>query len=377
MKKLSTTVVTWVGLDAHKKFITVARLTGNAREAEHWQADNTERAIRRLARKLRRDAADGEIRCCYEAGPLGFTLQRRLEGSGHKIVCQVIAPSLIPVKPGDRIKTDRRDARKLAALLRAGVLTEVQPPTPAEESVRDLCRCREDAKQDQLRARHRLNKFLLRRGMVWRDGSRWTQRHGSWLRSLQFEHPADRRVFEDYLWTVDEAQERIARLDQAVAEAAEQEPYRTAVGWLRCFRGIDTLTALTVVAELHGIERFDSARALMSYLGLTPSEHSSGGRRHQGTITKAGNAHVRWVLIEAAWNQRYRAVVSTALRRRRQGQPDWVITQANRALHRLHRKYWRMVHQNKPHGKVVTAVARELVGFLWATLRQRPREKAA
>ena len=357
----------WVGLDAHKSSITVARAVGRRKEAEIWQIPNDERAVQRLARKLRRDAGSNHVRTCYEAGPLGFALQRRLEVSG--IPCMVVAPSLIPKKPGERVKTDRRDAQKLLELFRAGMLTEVHPPNAEEEAVRDLCRCRESAKRDLLRARHRLGKFLLRRGRSWTGGSNWTQRHHAWLRGLQFDHPADELVFLDYLRTVEELVERVGRLDRAVAEAAQEEPYRIPVGWLRCYRGVDTVTALTVVSELHRIERFNKARHLMGYLGLTPSEHSSGGRRQMGGITKTGNAHVRRVLVEAAWSQRHRPLVGKQLRERRKGQPDAIVAQADRAMQRLHKRYWRLAHKGKPIGKVVTAVARELTGFLWATLQ--------
>jgi len=360
--------ITWVGLDAHKQTIEVARLVGESRESDRWQVENIAKAVGKLSRKLRREAGGGEVRCCYEAGPLGFTLQRRLEDSDEGIVCEVIAPSLIPVKPGERVKTDRRDALKLATMLRAGVLTEVRAPSPAEEAVRDLCRCREDARADLLRARHRLSKFLLRRGYVWTGGVAWTQRHRTWVKSLRFEQTADEITFQDYLMVVESAEERVRRLDQAMEQAAQREPYRTPVGWLRCFRGIDTVIALTVVAEVHGIERFLTARALMAYLGLTPSVNASGKKTRRGAITKTGNAHVRRVLVEAAWSQRHRPTVSRALRKRREGQPDWAIAQADRAMRRLNRRYMKLLHENKPQGKIIVAVARELVGFLWATL---------
>ena len=365
--------ITWVGLDVHKKSIQVAVLVGESQQAEVWQIETSERAVRRLARKLRKGTV-GEIRCCYEAGPAGYTVQRWLEGAKAGIVCELIAPSLIPVKPGERVKTDRRDAIKLAKMLREGSLTPVGPPTAAEEAVRDLCRCREDAQQDLLRARHRLNKFLLRRGLIWSGAAAWTQRHAIWLRSLRFEAEADRMVFADYLQVVELALERVKRLTAALEQAAACEPYATPVGWLRCFRGVDTVTALTVVAELHGVERFASARKLMGFLGLTTTVYNTGEKRRHGPITKTGNAHVRRVLVEAAWCQRYPAVASRALRRRRQGQPAEVIAIADRALRRLHQRYWHLTVR-KPHGKVVVAVARELAGFLWAALR-RPANAA-
>jgi transposase len=223
-----------------------------------------------------------------------------------------------------------------------------------------------------MRARHRLGKFLLRRGFHWSNGCRWTLRHHAWLRSLRFEHPVDELVFADYLRTVEEAGERVHRLDQALEEASQEEPYREPVGWLRCYRGIDTVTAMTLVAELFGIERFRSARKLMSYLGLTPSERTTSKKPRRGGITKTGNAHVRRVLVEAAWCQRVRPTVSRILKKRREGQPDWVIAHADRAMKRLHRKYHKLRYGGKHHNEVVAAVAREMAGVVWAVLCKVP-----
>jgi transposase len=361
--------ITWVGMDAHKETIEVARLVGMSSQVETWRLEYTPQAVRRLARKLRRDAGESEVRCCYEAGPVGFTLKRLIEASDQGLVCEVVAPSLIPVKPGERVKTDRRDARKLASLFRACTLTEVHPPTPDQEAVRDLCRCREDAKQDLLRARHRLSKFLLRRGLIWRDGRAWTRRHWSWIRSLEIGHPADRQTFDSYLLFIEQIIARVGDLERAIAAAGQHESYRGAVNALRCFRGIDTITAVTLAAELHDISRFQKPRELMAYLGLTPSVHASGGQTHRGKITKAGNAHVRRVLVEAAWNQRHTPGIGVALRRRRDGQPRWAIAQADRAMRRLYGRYARMLHRGKPQGTIVVAIARELAGFVWATLQ--------
>ena len=241
-------------------------------------------------------------RRCYEAGPGGFALQRQLEAEG--IECRVIAPALIPRRPGDRVKTDRRDARKLAELLRADLLTAVHPPTIDQEAVRDLCRAREDAVTDRTRARHRLAKLLLRRGIAY-DGRNWTLRHRRWLLTLRFEHPAAQATFDDYLRALEGVEERLRTLEQELAECASSDDYREAVGLLRCFRGIDTVTAMTVLAELGDVTRFGSARQLMSYLGLTPSEYSSGARQQRGPITKTGNAHVRRILVESAWHYRH------------------------------------------------------------------------
>ncbi len=367
MRKVST----YVGLDVHQGEIVVSLSQGKCSESVEWKAANDGKGVRRLIRKLEQEAL-GKVQCAYEAGPCGYTLQRQLRSAG--IACQVIAPSLIPIKPGDRIKTDRRDARKLAEHLRAGLLTEVHPPSEADEAVRDLCRCREDAKEDQMRVRHRLSKMLLRRGRVYRTGSNWTKRHREWLARQRFEHGADQMVFQDYLLAVEQLEERIRGLDERLGEVATSDPYRERVGWLRCFRGIDTVAAMTIIAELHDFSRFHSSRQLMAYLGLVPSEHSSGASRRHGSITKAGNRHVRRMLVQVAWHYRHRPAVGAALRKRRQGQPSAILALADRAQQRLNRRYNRLLlARRKPHQKVVIAVARELVGFLWAALYIYPR----
>lgn len=356
---------TYVGLDVHKKEIVVAMLLPGAKEAMTWKVANEPRAVRRMARKLKREAP-GAISSAYEAGPCGYVLKRQLEAEG--VPCQVVAPSLIPSAPGDRIKTDQRDARKLAEMLRAGLLTEVHPPSEAEEAVRDLCRCREDLKQDLSRCRQRLGKFLLRKGLRYGLGKAWTQRHRRWLWSLALEHRAAQATLEEYLLGIEQLETRLRELDATIGELAESDPYRERVGWLRCFRGIDTLTAMTILAELHDFRRFTSAPQLMSYLGLVPSEHSSGESIRRGGITKAGNLHARRVLIEAAWHSRHKPAVGAPLKKRREGQPPEVIAIADRAMRRLHRRYWQLVSRGKPSQKAVTAMARELAGFLWATL---------
>ncbi|HTE64744.1 MAG TPA: IS110 family transposase [Candidatus Binatia bacterium] len=362
---MSANGITFVGMDAHKKAINLAMLLPGERLPVEWQVANEPAAIRRLAKKLVREAP-GEVRCCYEAGPCGYALQRELHQAGG-VVCEVVAPSLTPVKPGEHIKTDRRDARKLAELFRGGLLTEVHAPTADQEAVRDLSRCREDAQEDLTRSRQRMSKFLLRRALIFRVSKRaWGVLHRQWLRGLTFEHAADQAVFGDYLLAIEQLEERVRTLDAQLAAAAEQEPYREPVAWLRCFRGIDTVTAITLVAELHDFRRFRTARELMAYLGLVPSEYSSGNSRHRGAITKAGNCHARRVLVEAAWHYRHRSKSSATLRRRRQGQPARVIALADRAQERLCRRYRHLVERGKPTPKVVVAIARELVGFLWA-----------
>lgn len=356
--------ITYVGIDSSMRFNQVAVLLPRRKTPIEFQAANDARGTKRLIRRLKKEAP-GPVVACYEAGPCGYGLQRQL--LKHEIECSVVAPSLVPIKPGDHIKTDRRDARKLAELLRAEMLTAVHPPTEAEEAVRNLCRCRDAARQDLTRARHRLSKLLLSQARH-HPGRNWTLAHRKWLRGLRFEHHADQLVFDDYLRSVEILEERLRGLEEHLKELSQQEPYKEPVGWLRCFRGIDTVIAMTIVAELHDFHRFHSARGLMSYLGLVPSEDSSGERKRRGAITKAGNLRVRRVLVEASWSYRHRPAVGKELRRRREGQPGWVVAIADRAQARLYRRYWKLTMKGKHHNKAITAVARELAGFIWSVL---------
>ena len=361
--------ITFVGMDAHKVSIKLAVLVADQTKPVEWSVANEKAAVRRMVRKVQRLATEGEVRFCYEAGPCGYALQRWIQEAGAK--CVVVAPSLIPRKPGDRIKTDRRDARKLAELLRAGLLTEVHAPSVEDEAVRDLCRAREDAHQDLVRCRHRVSKMLLRRGWIWNGSKKaWGQGHRLWLRSLRFEQPADQVVFDNYMQAIDQVEERLRALDQHIEAVSQLPAYAGTVGALRCFRGIDTLTAMGLVAELHDFMRFDSARGLMAFLGLVPSEFSSADSERRGAITKAGNRHARRLLIEAAWHYRHHPNPQ-GLKRRRQGQPAQVIALADKAMYRLNRRFHRMLAKGKPAGKTVVAVARELAGFVWAALHSK------
>ena len=359
--------ISFVGLDAHKESIEVALLLPREKTAVQWRLPNRAEKVRELARTLQRKAP-GPIKVCYEAGPTGFDLQRQLSELG--IECVVIAPSLIPSKPGDRVKTDRRDAVKLAELLRADILTEVEVPSAADEAVRDLCRAREDAREDCTRARHRLQKFLLRRSRHFDGGKKqWTIAHRRWLEDQHFDDPHDKFVFEDYLAEVKHAEQRVEVLAAKLEEVSQQPKFKEKAARLRCFRGIDTVTAMTFITELHGFERFRSPRQLMAYLGLVPSEYSSAGKQIRGSITKCGNGHVRRVMVEAAWNYRHKPAIGVKLRTRRAGQSPTAIEIADRAMDRLHRRFTAMVFKGKPYNKAVVAVARELTGFLWAALQ--------
>jgi transposase len=358
-------VTTYVGIDAHKKDLFVALLMGNAPKPVTWQLANEPNAVRRLVRKLEREAL-GPVRVFYEAGPCGYALQRQVTTS--RVSCDVVAPALIPRKPGERVKTNRRDARKLAELGRAGLLTAVRPPTPDDEAVRDLARAREDAREDLQRCRHRLGKLLLRRGRHY-AGRNWTRGHRQWIDSLTWTHAAERAVVDDYRLAIDHTEARLLELDARLAEMAARDPYREPVGWLRCFRGIDTLTAMVMLAELHDFRRFAAAPALMAYLGLVPGENSSGEKHRRGRITRTGNALVRRLLVEVAWHYQHRPGIGVALARRRTGQPARVIAIADKAQQRLSGRFRKLAAEHKPAPKIAVAIARELAGFVWAALQ--------
>jgi transposase len=361
------TNITYVAMDVHKRQHEVASANRQTGEIQIFRVANTPAELARMVKRLRRERG-GEIHVCYEAGVCGFVLQRRLTALGCH--CQVVAPSLVPSKPGDRVKTDRRDAKKLLGQFMAGQLTEVHPPAAAQEADRELTRCRERAQVDLKRARQQLNSLLVRHGHIYAEGKLWTARHEKWLRSLVFDLPRLREVFEAHVHQVQHGQQRLASLDQQIEQLAHSEPYAKAVAALRCFRGIDTLTAITLLTELFAFGRFDSPRALMAYLGVTPSEHSSGERRHTGGITKTGNRHVRRILTETGWHYRHPHRISKALKARRRGQPAWAIDLADRAGHRLYRRYRHLIERGKAAPTAVMAVVRELAGFLWALLRQ-------
>jgi transposase len=358
---------TFVALDDSKRKIVAGILRAGATEPELREIPNEPKLVRRLIERLKRE---GPVEVCYEAGVSGYDLYRQITGLG--VPCQVIAPALTPRRPGQRIKTDTRDARKLVRLFRAGELTAIHIPDEAEEAVRDLLRCREAVRRDVLRWRHRVVKFLDRHGRRYLTGKNWTQRHWAWLRRQQFEHPALQRTLDATLFALEQALAHQAELDKAIAALAETVPYREPVGWLRCFRGLDTLSAMILLAEIVDFQRFQRPRELMAYLGLVPSEYSSGQTERRGAITKAGNTHARRVLVEAAWHYRHRPGVSRALTQRSDGQPSVVVSHAWRAQQRLHRRYRHLVGHGKRPPVAVAAVARELVGFIWAAMTRRP-----
>jgi len=365
------TSITHVALDTHKKQHQVAWIHPETAEIQEFTVANTAQELGRMVKRIRKQAP-GEVHVCYEAGLCGFVLQRRLEALG--CVAQVIAPSLVWRKPGERVKTDRRDARKLLTQFAAGQLTEVYAPDPAQEADRELTRCRQSAQEDLKQARQRLNSFLIRNGYIYQDGSHWTDKHGRWLKALVFDQPKLRTVFEEYRSQIEHCTQRLESLDKQVQSLAQSDRYRAAVGVLRCLRGIDTLTAITLLTEIFDFGRFDSPRALMAYLGVTPSEDSSGESRRPGAITKTGNRRARRILTEAAWHYRHPYAVSKALKLRRQDQPAWATDLADQAAKRLYRRYHHLLERGKASPVAVMAVVRELAGFVWAMLRQLPQQ---
>jgi transposase len=336
--------------------------SGGSPEIE--RIENTATAVRRFIGRL--GGPEG-LAVAYEAGPGGFALLRLLTGLG--VACDVIAPSLVPVRAGDRVKTDRRDASKLVRLYRAGELVFVRPPTVAQEGLRDLVRCREDIRRARTAARHQVAKQLLRHGRVFREGKKsWTLKHRAWVSRQRLDDPLAQRALEHALAHLDSLDAQLAAIDSELEQIAGTEPWCDPVRWLTAFRGISTRTALGLLAEIGDWRRFARPRELMSYLGLTPSEYSSGDQQHRGHITKCGNEHARRLLIEAAWHYRHRP------RRARTGPdvPPAISARAWRAQVRLHHRHRSLTTHGKRSTVATVAVARELSGFLWAAMTHQP-----
>jgi transposase len=355
----------FVGLDVHAETIAVAVAEGRGEVRSVGVIPNRAESVSRLIRKL---GERQQLRVCYEAGPTGYALYWELTQLGVK--CEVVAPTLVPVRSGDRVKTDRRDAERLARCYRAGDLTPVWVPDAAHEALRDLVRAREAAKADQLRARHRLSKFLLRHGRRPAQGVKaWTVKYWGWVKSqVRFEQPAQTATFIDYVHEVEHGIARVQRLERAIDEAVGTVPptMRAVIQALQALRGVAQVSAVTLVAELGQISRFSRARQLMGYSGAVPREDSSGAHIRRGPITKTGNAHLRRVVVEAAWNYRHRPHIGTTLAARQRGQSEAVTEIAWKAQCRLFYRYRKLIASGKTRQQAVTAMARELLGFIWA-----------
>lgn len=363
---------TVVGLDVSKELLAAAVLPPGAdRPTETLKLANDPSIVDKFVRRV---TAKGPVVFIYEAGPCGYELHRQISALGHP--CVVIAPSLTPVRPGDRVKTDRRDAQKLARLYRAGELTEIRVPTCKEEAARDLVRAREAALSDRVRAHHRLVKFLLRHGRVFREGKSRSEAHKVWLRRQNFDQPSAQMTYQAYVRALEEADARLLNLEQQVLDLAASESYATPVRYLRCLKGIDTLSAVTLLTEAIDFRRFPKARAVMGFTGMVPSEDTTNFNPRRGRITKTGNAHVRRILVEAAWNYRRKSMLSNKLALRRKDCPPEVLRIAKKAEDRLHRKYWRLTQKGLLPVKVAVATARELAGFVWAIAQHFPAATA-
>jgi transposase len=362
-----------LGLDVDSEKIAVAVAEPGGEVRSLGTIPYREDSVRRLVKKL---GPASRLRVCYEAGPHGYSLYWQLSKLG--VHCDVVAPTLVPVKSGDRVKTNRRDAEKLARCYRSGDLTAVWVPDAAHEALRDLMRAREAAKKDQLRARHRLGKFLLRRGLRAAAGVKsWTTKHLLWVKTLRFEHAAQEATFVDYLHEVEHAADRVARLEQAIDQAIESAPadMRALIAGLQALRGIRSVSAATIVAEVGPLSRFARPKQLMGYSGMVSAENSTGNSVRRGAITKTGNAHLRRIAGEAAWAYQYRPAMSPVLKKRQEGLSEEVKEIAWKAQHRLCSRYRRLMAKGKLRQKVATAIGRELLGFVWAIGIQVEREQ--
>jgi transposase len=365
-------ITLYLGLDVHKDSITIAiaqpgpkgeiRLLGTITNDLH--------ALEKALERIRKAHPDATLEVAYEAGPCGFVLARRLKQL--KVPCLVAAPSLIPKKPGSPFKTDKRDARAIARLLRAGDLTGVYVPEPTDEAIRDLCRARTDAIDDLRRCRFRLKAFLLRHGYRYQGKANWSQPHMRYLRELVLPHSAMKTILEEYLQGIDAAHARVERIEASMLQLLEDWRLKSAVQALMAMRGFQLVAAMITVSELGDIHRFEHPRQLMVYLGLVPTESSSGPHQRLGGISRCGNGHQRWLLTECAEHYLAPPKISKELSRRQEGQPPEVRALSWKAQNRLHLRFTRLLARRLQRNKAKVAIARELCGFIWALLRTQP-----
>lgn len=352
-----------LAMDVHKNTISTGLLEPGSTSPVLDKISADDESVRRLIARFDDPA---QVWACYEAGPTGYELARTLRRAGMR--CAVIAPSLIPTRQGDRVKTDKRDARRLAVLFRASQLTSVRVPTVAEEAVRDLCRARADMVIDRTRARHRLGKFLLRHGRVWRGGDNWTLKHEAWIRAQRFDERALNETFAHYQATLTAREAAVDAVEADLVPWRDREPFADAVHRLAAYRGITELGGLTLASEVCDWRRFPTAGLFMGFTGLVPSESSSGDRTSRGGITHAGNTHLRTQLVEAAWAYKSRPQVGAVLNKRQDGLDPAVVARAWAAQLRLCGKFRRLDARKTNRKVVVTAIARELAGFVWAEM---------
>lgn len=359
------TSLRYVGLDVHQNSIALAVADTGRAPAE--KLETMPNSFVKLQKRLDRLGPPERLRICYEAGPTGYGLARRLKHLGYQ--CVVVAPSLVPVQSGSKIKTDRRDAAKLAHFLRSGDLVEVTIPEAQTEAMRDLERTRDDAKRAQRVGRHQLDKFMLRHDRVFSGTTKWTKTHMAWLRHQEFSEPAQRCVHDDYLTTLDQLDARVDRLTKDIERLVESWALKDLVTNLQALRGVQVLSAVILAAEIGDFQRFARPQELMAFVGLVPSEHSSGGSRRQGALTRTGNAYVRRILVEAAWQYRFRPRRSKTIEARRERVSPAVRAIAEKAEQRLHRRFEHLTGRGKKSQQAIAAIARELLGFVWAIAR--------
>ncbi|MBR8842570.1 MULTISPECIES: IS110 family transposase [Pseudoalteromonas] len=362
--------ILFIGLDTHKEFIEVAYIEDNrgAQPIHFGRISSAKVTIKKLIRQFESKYPNTTLHFVYEAGPCGYWIYRLITSLGH--CCYVVAPSLIPKKPGERIKTDKRDALKLAKLLKSEDLTPIYVPEPEDEAIRDLSRAREVAMKDLKDAKYQLKALLLRNNINYAGTANWSLKHLRWLTELVLPHPAQQIVLQEFIQTINERTARLERLDNELSHHVYQWRYYPVVKAIQAMRGVRLLVAAGIVAELGDLTRFDHPRKLMSYLGLIPSEHSSGGKRHIGAITKCGNGRARRLLVEGAHSYRHAANISTELQKRQEGLPKQLIDIAWKAQIRLCKRYKKLINKGKHYNLVVTAIAREMIAYIWAIAKQ-------
>ena len=362
--------ILFIGLDTHKEFNEVAYIEEHrgAQPVHLGRIPSSKVAVQKLVRQFESKYPGATLHFVYEAGPCGYWIYRLITSLGH--CCYVVAPSLIPKKSGEKIKTDKRDALKLSKLLKSEDLTPIYVPEPEDEAVRDLSRAREVAMKDLKDAKYQLKALLLRNNINYKGTANWSQKHLRWLTELVLPHPAQHIVLQEFLHTINERISRLERLDNELTHHVHQWRYYPVVKAIQAMRGVRLLVATGVVAELGDLSRFDHPRKLMSYLGLVPSEHSSGGKRHIGAITKCGNGRARRLLVEGAHTYRYAANISTDMQKRQEGLPKDIIDIAWKAQLRLCKRYKKMIAKGKHYNLVVTAIAREMIAYIWAIAKE-------